>query len=61
VARAYLDQLAAYEAAISAIYPGKPVRCALLWTDGPSLMPVSAERLAARPAARACVGCARRR
>jgi ATP-dependent helicase/nuclease subunit A len=47
IPRAYLDQLAAYEAAVSAVYPGKPVRCALLWTDGPSLMPVSAERLAA--------------
>jgi ATP-dependent helicase/nuclease subunit A len=42
---AYLVQLAAYRAAVAAIYPGRPVRCALLWTDGPSLMPVSAERL----------------
>jgi ATP-dependent helicase/nuclease subunit A len=41
----YLDQLAAYAAAIQAIYPGKRVRAALLWTDGPRLMPVSAERL----------------
>ena len=35
---AYLRQLAAYRAAISAIYPGREVRCALLWTDGPHLM-----------------------
>lgn len=42
---AYLAQLAAYRAAVAAIYPGRQVRCALLWTDGPSLMPVSAERL----------------
>jgi ATP-dependent helicase/nuclease subunit A len=38
----YLDQLAAYVAAVQAIYPGKRVRAALLWTDGPRLMPVSA-------------------
>jgi ATP-dependent helicase/nuclease subunit A len=41
----YLDQLAAYVAAIKAIYPGHRVRAALLWTDGPRLMPVSADRL----------------
>ncbi len=38
---AYLRQLAAYRAAIAQIYPGRPVKCALLWTDGPQLMPVS--------------------
>jgi ATP-dependent helicase/nuclease subunit A len=37
----YIDQLRAYRAAISQIYPGRDVRCALLWTDGPHLMPVS--------------------
>jgi ATP-dependent helicase/nuclease subunit A len=41
VPAAYLDQLAAYRAAIAAIYPGRQVRCALLWTEGPRLMPVS--------------------
>jgi len=41
----YLDQLAAYVAAIQAIYPKKRVRAALLWTDGPRLMAVSSERL----------------
>ena len=41
----YLDQLAAYVAAIQAIYPKKRVRAALLWTDGPRLMAVSPERL----------------
>jgi ATP-dependent helicase/nuclease subunit A len=45
---AYLDQLAAYRAAIAAVYPGKAVRCALLWTDGPVLMPVPAASLQAR-------------
>jgi ATP-dependent helicase/nuclease subunit A len=44
----YLDQLAAYVAAIAAIYPKKRVRAALLWTDGPRLMPVSAENLRGR-------------
>jgi ATP-dependent helicase/nuclease subunit A len=38
---AYLRQLAAYRAAIAQIYPGRAVTCALLWTDGPLLMPIS--------------------
>jgi ATP-dependent helicase/nuclease subunit A len=38
---AYLDQLAAYRAAVAQIYPGRAIRCALLWTEGPRLMPVS--------------------
>jgi len=45
VPAAYLDQLAAYRAAIAAIYPDKEIRCALLWTDGPKLMPIRVERL----------------
>lgn len=36
--RAYLAQMAGYRALLRAIHPGKTVRCALLWTDGPSLM-----------------------
>jgi ATP-dependent helicase/nuclease subunit A len=36
----YLDQLAAYRAAIAAVFPDKEIRCALLWTDGPALMPI---------------------
>ncbi len=46
IPRAYLDQLAAYRAAVAAVYPGKTIRCALLWTDGPTLMPVADEHLA---------------
>jgi ATP-dependent helicase/nuclease subunit A len=42
---AYLDQLAAYRAAIAAIYPDRAVHCALLWTEGPRFMPVSAALL----------------
>ncbi|MEN3976504.1 double-strand break repair helicase AddA [Emcibacter sp. SYSU 3D8] len=34
----YLRQLAAYRDLMRRIYPDRPVRCALLWTDGPSLM-----------------------
>ncbi|MGO8919984.1 MAG: double-strand break repair helicase AddA [Stellaceae bacterium] len=45
VPAAYLDQLAAYRAALAAIYPGRTIRCALLWTEGPRLMPVSAALL----------------
>ncbi len=36
----YLEQLSAYRAAIAAVFPDKEIRCALLWTDGPLLMPV---------------------
>lgn len=38
VAPLYLRQMAAYRALLRAIYPGKTVNCALLWTDGPRLM-----------------------
>lgn len=36
----YVRQLRAYAAALTRIYPGRRVRCALLWTDGPTLMPI---------------------
>ena len=42
----YLRQLAAYRAALARIYPGREIRCALLWTEGPLLMPISPEILA---------------
>ncbi len=45
VAGAYLYQLAAYRLALREIYPGKTVRAALLWTDGPRLMEVPADVL----------------
>ena len=44
----YLRQLALYRAALARIYPGHEIRCALLWTEGPRLMPISPERLAGR-------------
>ncbi|SME94168.1 DNA helicase/exodeoxyribonuclease V, subunit A [Tistlia consotensis] len=41
VAPLYLQQLAVYRAILRRIYPDRPVACALLWTDGPRLMPVA--------------------
>ena len=38
-------QMAAYVAALSQIYPGRSVRAALLYTQGPSLIEMDAERL----------------
>jgi len=38
VSLTYLLQLAAYRDLVREIYPGKPVRCAILWTHGPRLM-----------------------
>jgi ATP-dependent helicase/nuclease subunit A len=35
---AYLRQMAAYRALLRQIYPGRAVRCGLLWTQGPRLM-----------------------
>ena len=41
VPRVYLQQLATYRAALARIYRDRPIECALLWTDGPVLMPIS--------------------
>ena len=46
VSPVYLRQLALYRAALARIYPGHEIRCALLWTESPLLMPISPERLA---------------
>jgi ATP-dependent helicase/nuclease subunit A len=40
VADAYLLQLAAYRLALRGLWPGKHIRCALLWTDGPRIMEI---------------------
>ncbi|MEZ0222996.1 MAG: double-strand break repair helicase AddA [Alphaproteobacteria bacterium] len=40
VSVAYLKQMAAYKSVMLNIYPGRAVKCALLWTDGPLLMPL---------------------
>ena len=38
VSRVYLRQMTAYRELLRQLYPDRPVRCALLWTDGPRLM-----------------------
>jgi ATP-dependent helicase/nuclease subunit A len=41
----YVRQMAVYRNLVRTIYRDRPVRCALLWTDGPSLMPLPDELL----------------
>ncbi|MBT6095434.1 MAG: double-strand break repair helicase AddA [Rhodospirillaceae bacterium] len=41
----YLRQMAVYRALLGAIYPDRTIRAALLWTDGPRLMPLDPDRL----------------
>ncbi|MPZ57027.1 MAG: double-strand break repair helicase AddA [Rhizobiales bacterium] len=38
----YVTQLALYRAVLARLYPGRTVRAALLWTEGPELMELSA-------------------
>ena len=45
VAPIYLQQLAIYRAALQRIYPDRPINCAILWTVGPRLMPISPDLL----------------
>ena len=42
---AYVAQLALYRAVLGQLYPGKAIRAALVWTDVPDLMEVSAAAL----------------
>jgi ATP-dependent helicase/nuclease subunit A len=42
---AYIRQLALYRAVLTRLYPGKPVRAALLWTETPELMEISSTAL----------------
>lgn len=42
VAPAYIDQMRLYGRLLQKIYPGRIVKAALLWTDGPHFMPVPA-------------------
>ena len=37
---AYLTQMALYVAVLRAVFPGRRVEAALVWTDGPRLMPM---------------------
>ncbi len=43
---AYIAQMAGYAALLAKLYPDRPIRAALLWTDGPNLMEIPAEMLA---------------
>ncbi len=45
VADAYVLQLAAYRFAVARIFPGRTIRAALLWTDGPHLMELPSDSL----------------
>jgi ATP-dependent helicase/nuclease subunit A len=41
----YVTQLALYQAVLAAIYPGRPLRAALVWTEVPDLMAIPADAL----------------
>jgi len=45
VSKAYLAQMAAYRAVLQSAYTGRVVEAALVWTDGPVLMPLPADLL----------------
>ena len=45
VPEAYLLQLAAYRLGVARIFPGVPVRGAILWTDGPRFMEIASSVL----------------
>jgi ATP-dependent helicase/nuclease subunit A len=45
VPQAYVRQLALYRAVLGMLYPGRAVRAALVWTEGPALMEVPAAML----------------
>jgi ATP-dependent helicase/nuclease subunit A len=42
---AYVRQLALYRAVLAKLYPDKPLRAALIWTEAPDLMELSSEVL----------------
>jgi ATP-dependent helicase/nuclease subunit A len=42
---AYLRQLAVYRGALAAVYPRHSIEAAILWTDGPILMPIPSSLL----------------
>jgi ATP-dependent helicase/nuclease subunit A len=45
VSPAYIAQLAGYRAALRGLFPGRALRAALLWTDGPRLMEIASTSL----------------
>ena len=44
---AYLRQMAMYAAVLAEVFPGRRVEAAIVWTDGPKLMPVPENLIAA--------------
>ncbi|MCP8938821.1 double-strand break repair helicase AddA [Alsobacter sp. SYSU M60028] len=51
VSPAYVGQLAVYRALVQKLYPGRPVRCLLVWTSAPVAAEIAPERLDAALAA----------
>ena len=45
VPRAYVTQLALYRAVLAKLYPDRPIRAVLIWTEVPDLMELSADVL----------------
>lgn len=45
VPMSYLVQMATYQAVLRQIYPSKDIECALLWTEGPTLMQLKNDTL----------------
>ena len=43
--RAYVTQAALYRAALACLYPGRPVRAFLIWTEGPQVLELPAQKL----------------
>ncbi len=51
---AYIPQLALYRAVLAQLYPGTAVRAALVWTEVPDLMEISAAAMDRELAALTC-------
>lgn len=47
VSTLYIAQMALYRAALSKVFPDRRIACALVWTEGPRLMPIPEDRLEA--------------
>jgi ATP-dependent helicase/nuclease subunit A len=43
--QSYVAQLALYRAVLARLYPDRPIRAALIWTEGPELVELSAGEL----------------
>jgi len=43
IPKIYKNQLKSYADTLKSIYPDRKIHCALLWTDGPNLMPIKIE------------------